>query len=211
MDCSGLPWLDAIKPITEKNLTVKVLCERHNNQLGILDEEATKFFRSLKRIDKIINNLQSDETTLINGNRLELWFLKVFYNMLSSGNVPNMNQAVDKDFAKEDIELLFNNKAFGKECGLWIPKTENNEIILKKEVEFKPLKVDENLCRDGICFTMYGMPLLLRIKPTIFAFEGAYRPSELKFTSTKTKKSITIRITWNDRNSYSSASFTYNS
>jgi hypothetical protein len=86
----GIPGLapDEQRSMPPSALTVKAFCQRHNNALSPVDDEALRFFMSLA---EMTTQLQTPQTSPIhdfrtfNGHDLERWFLKALCGMTAFG------------------------------------------------------------------------------------------------------------------------------
>ncbi|WP_152977964.1 hypothetical protein [Bradyrhizobium pachyrhizi] len=77
---SGLPWQapEATQDLPITKLRANILCERHNNALAPLDQEAGRFFSILAQIEA--NEGRASRRPLIDlvsGTAIEQWMLKV--------------------------------------------------------------------------------------------------------------------------------------
>ena len=68
--------------ISRANLKAKVLCATHNNELGVLDDEAIKLFNSLREHVECLTPAQFQ--VRVDGWKIERWCMKTGHNLLAS-------------------------------------------------------------------------------------------------------------------------------
>ena len=89
----GLDWCsDEAKTIGLSSLVAKILCEKHNSSLSDLDSAALDAFDVLRetvRLNSVRGKLGSNHWSIkrfvIDGKRLERWFLKTLINLSFKG------------------------------------------------------------------------------------------------------------------------------
>lgn len=118
---AGAGWqpADEIKDVSAMSLTVKVLCERHNNSLSPLDAEAARLFRTLRDFDAGFREsvaAPTSEEVIINGADVERWMLKAVAAMALGGVVRTPALRSDTPW----LEVLFGYRDWPAGWGLYV-------------------------------------------------------------------------------------------
>src|SRR5271157_6041085 len=85
----GFPWQGEEMTLPTKDLTSKILCQRHNPALSELDKVGIRFFEKLRaaRVENPLSHtVASSHIYLFRGEMVELWMLKVLYGLIVSKN-----------------------------------------------------------------------------------------------------------------------------
>ena len=189
---SGLPWLkDTEKVLPPNALAAKILCQRHNSALSVLDEMAVRLFDSFNEEGAVESN--SKKLYIFFGNDIERWLLKIFCGIIFSKNMTiadNMNINNHKLW----IETLFGIRDFYNETGLYICRSTGHLFQNLEDIMLKMIARDDEI--SGIGLTLCGYELVLSLKgfPSR-QFDGrefVYRPMELHTTGKKYEKSIIL-------------------
>lgn len=189
---AGLKWQEPktfdIIPI--KGLASKVLCERHNNALGPLDQEIGALAKTIQQFDKSTHPTKGDNTSelkIVSGIDIEHWMLKCLLGMTSSGNIKT------KTMKPECLDLLFEKLNWEKDWGLYFNtniKIFHSDSFLF-EIRINPktkLLLAANIFIRGFPFTLVlGKPG----NPKSF---GEWRPAKIIFENSHCKKEI--RFDW---------------
>ena len=170
------------------SLTSKRLCRHHNEQLSPLDEEGRRFLEPLKRThDEASGEADfSNETFLVDGDRLELWLLKVLCGILTASRaypIPN-----------EWIEILFQRRPFPEGAGLHIfgdPGPAAWYFNLLRVISVRGNRGEV----AGAKFGIGGLALLLAFGTPRFhesGVESIYRPARLQIHKGPNTKELLI-------------------
>jgi hypothetical protein len=82
IDVTGLPWFDGTRTSKASELVANVLCERHNNALSPVDSTIGLFYDALRAFYE-----GREIEAVVDGEHLERWALKVWFGIMSSGNL----------------------------------------------------------------------------------------------------------------------------
>lgn len=196
----GFDW---IKPGTEGSYTpeafqAKVLCKRHNESLGKLDEEGLRFFQTIRAITTRFDS--APDFTLFNGCDLERWMLKVAFGFLRSGRC-QLKQGVlvkidhinERHLARLIYPSYWNRKRLE---GLYI-----RQVAYRSEstVGFQPMFLNTQTFA-GALINIWGMEFVLGYCDAIQNHpnfkELVYRPVQITFNKQGNKKEI--GLFWSD-------------
>lgn len=114
---SGMPWVPngGLKRVSSASLNGKMLCERHNHALSLLDAVAAEYFRFF------IAEWSGDtiEVFLARGYDLERWLLKMLCGLISSGNATLEGKRLSTwTPPSEWLEILFGSSDVEAPAGL---------------------------------------------------------------------------------------------
>lgn len=124
----GLAWLPGeAKELPVAALASRILCERHNNRLTELDDQAGHLFRILWEYqDAIAREPRGLHLfSLFDGPTVERWLLKTFWGAAASGTISSATGAVVRSIdSKADnealAEILFRNAPWTGTGGLHV-------------------------------------------------------------------------------------------
>ena len=117
----GLPWALG-KMIQARSVTGKILCDRHNSGLSILDQEAKRFMPAIQALFLIEGGPRGRHA--FDGTLIERWMLKVLCGAAYSGNL-----VMDKPGAPSPknhppplplLEVIYGLKPLGSGGGLYV-------------------------------------------------------------------------------------------
>jgi hypothetical protein len=206
---SGFPWLyKKEKPKwSTANFTAKVLCERHNNCLSPLDQEATRFFRSLK-IASDTSLWGEKNLFLFNGNDIERWMLKTLYGCLYAKVLQaNPREKIRiVDFTSDHLDLLFDKRDWQERQGLFVRTEVGYDVTHRNLISCGPVINNAKSTIHGMLFNMRGHNLLLSTAP-INVEDAIYRPKQIVFEKDANQK--IIKFSWNDARFNKVAKFTW--
>jgi hypothetical protein len=122
----GVPWLapGERKIVGSENLTVKILCIRHNSALSPLDQVAGQFFKKLRVIhaDLLRRSLSLKRSlVIISREALELWMLKLACGLFYSKNAAmgGMRLINDHEIDEALVEEAFLRGRAGREDAVY--------------------------------------------------------------------------------------------
>jgi hypothetical protein len=174
---SGFPWQKPDEPqeVGIHALTSKILCSHHNSQLSPLDETGKEFLSALKSIfdEALANENYAHEDFSIDGNKLELWLLKILCGVfVVSGTVK---------VPERWIEILFQREPFAEGSGMHIFGAPGSagwffNLVRIISVGNKSGKI------SGAKFGIGGLAFLLAFGKPQFSEEGVqsfYRPRRI--------------------------------
>ncbi len=123
LDATGFHWLNdgEAMPLSPKSMSAKVLCQRHNEALSPLDTVASRFFRTLERVEPRRLATLDQRLFIFNGHDLERWMLKI---LCGCGAAPilRMPGGPPRQF-RPDLEVLqhlFGPKVMENGSGLYV-------------------------------------------------------------------------------------------
>lgn len=175
---SGFPWQESDEPmeIGIGALTSKILCRHHNSKLSPLDETGMQFVRALKSsFDEAVGDGDfGDEVFPIDGDKLELWLLKILCGVLAVfGTV---------EVPKGWIEVLFQKEPFPEGSGMHVFGEAGSSVSwffnLVRVIAVQDKKSDI----AGAKFGIGGLALLLVFGKPLFWEDGIqslYRPRSI--------------------------------
>lgn len=80
---------DTAQSIGIGSLVAKVLCVKHNTAMSEFDDAGNQLFTAMTRMDATAGKIGKKlETSIVNGDDLERWMLKILCGGLFSGNIP---------------------------------------------------------------------------------------------------------------------------
>ncbi len=174
---SGFPWQKSHEPseIGISALASRILCSHHNSDLSPLDEAGSKFLRALKSsFDEAFRDGDfAHEVFFIDGDKLELWLLKVLCGIFKACSPVEVPQRW--------IEILFQRQPFPEGCGMHIfgePGSSGWFFNLLRVISVRDKKGD----LAGAKFGIGGLAFLLAFGRPLFSEEGIqslYRPKSI--------------------------------
>jgi len=112
----GLPWLTESRWLTKSAMVARVLCERHNNALSVLDDE-------IGRLHDVLHGAHQGGDVGIHdfdGEDLERWALKVLLGLGASGNLLLNGQRERMETIPElHLRILFGDDEIPEWCGFY--------------------------------------------------------------------------------------------
>jgi hypothetical protein len=199
----GLPWFNPGKGkrLSVDNLTSKILCKRHNENLSPLDHEAGIFFRELTAALSILDRKSSSKKSnfrLVSGAALELWLLKTACGLYFSTAAAKDGERLAKTHSidLEKIKRAFFDGVWDDRAGLYFTGQTGSILTFKPGLQLAPL-TRENVF-GGIRVALRGMELDLFFD-TSSTNSGewsalTHRPSELIFE--KGGRDQRLVLTW---------------
>jgi len=170
----GFPWSgptpEAQKIVGISSLTANILCDRHNSSLTILDANAGKFMRILKRINhdlgNSVPNIPHEMNYLVSGEILECWTLKVLLGMFFSNNVVGPDgRPLIKTFPVDmcrAIRALY-EASWDEKCGLYLATLTGEQINLDLSLGVQALCGLSKNRTYGAVIGIYGLSFNIAI------------------------------------------------
>lgn len=187
LEFTGLPWL---KPgetqiFSPSSMTVKVLCEAHNNALSPIDKLGLRSFRNMRKaVEEIIpiSILSTISHTLISGTALEFWGLKCLLGMYfggiaaAEGKPINNQRSIDRDLLRNIMET----RSFPPDCGLYVMTSART---YQSRISVGPLSTDTQVI--GLYLQLYTFEFHIIFDPTgvnfdMFKRNAIFRPQFLR-------------------------------
>jgi len=196
----GLPWIEPkkIKKIGINSLTSNILCSKHNSDLSDYDSEILKLFKAFDEIDKHFNgsiNLNINEV-IIDGDKIEKWMLKACVGMIASKQISNNHQR--QEIINKDIylDILFDNKIFPNNWGLYFKIPENKTIHKFNGYSFLPKTANNELKSVEFWINNFIFNFVLG-EPDNQEEWGIYRINKIIFKNGNESK--IIKFNWDDK------------
>jgi hypothetical protein len=191
----GFKWcLNEPRKIPLKTLASKILCKKHNSALSDLDAAALAAFEAIRenvRLSEVRNGVQAKNwrvvRLLIDGMRLERWFLKTLINFGYQGEwcIGPDSKSVGEP-SKELVEIAFGRRKFENGAGLYIAGHAGEKVDSMDRVNFMP-QTDGQTVVAGV-FNFRGHRFRLNLLPMRF---DMYGPSNLfHYTDAKLKSLV---------------------
>ncbi len=188
----GIPGLapDEQRSMPPSALTVKAFCQRHNNALSPVDDEALRFFMSLA---EMTTQLQTPQTSPVhdfrtfNGHDLERWFLKALCGMTAFGASRLFTDLpVTVDLEREWIEMLFGLSLFTDRRGLYCPGTLGKITYGRLGFSLDPLRKGVSLVGlstefQGLAFNLSALGDIQLFRPPALHFSNGVAEKGLLF------------------------------
>lgn len=176
---------------SHKSLCSKILCQKHNSSLALLDDEALRFFSLLRNI-----SLNKETITLhrINGKLIERWFLKTFLGLLAAKQIkiniePNRHEKL--------INILFGSQSWDENTGLYFVFPENRFEI---DISLGNSIIAQNCYLFRICNLHFALTTEnVSVKDILPSYKSGYRSKGLTFQQ-HADLSIEINFQWNEEN-----------
>lgn len=188
----GLPWLKQgeSKIVSGNALTASVLCRHHNSLLADFDSEAAKLISHLKLIDSKETAIELEQVPsklIVDGLKLEKWFLKTFCAVTASGNyLIDGNSYGSLPVSEYSVDLLYTNAPWKVGIGLYIDWSSKTRVDAYKGIGFDPVTARSGTHATivGIDVHFWGFPLrgLFAVYENDHPLEG-YRPRGISFVN----------------------------
>lgn len=178
----GFKWcLNEPKSIGLSNLVAKILCKNHNSGLSDVDSaalQAFKVFREAIRLNQVREKLKREPTCwnvkrmVIDGPRLERWFLKTLINLSFNGEWPiGADSHANGSPSRELVEIAFGLRQFANGAGLYVAGRAGEQIDSMDRVNFTPMTDNDNRLVAGR-FNFRGYTFFLCLIPKMFDMLG---------------------------------------
>jgi hypothetical protein len=165
----GFPWCkDEFVTVGINSITRKCLCEKHNNDLSVVDDEGIKFFNTLDEIASLtIPDNKSTKRININidGYLIERWFLKTLINLsyksyLQIGKLGELPGWPHIDL----VHVVYGITNFTDYLGLYTLVLDGDKSPSYGNIEVSPFVNKEGFIGGGI-FYFRGINFFLSLHP----------------------------------------------
>ena len=170
----GFNWCkDAARTVGIESLTAKILCQRHNNSLSSLDEEASALFDAIREWCKRENarantsplSRISRPPTNVNARLLERWFLKTLLNLSLSRQYYIGVYGEELGVVPLDlVEICYGIRPFEGAAGMYGAAHAGMIVAFDDTLRFAPLLRDERVL--GGFFEFRGFRFFLSLMPS---------------------------------------------
>lgn len=169
----GFPWCkEEPVEIGLINLTAKILCEKHNNDLSPLDDAAKASAEALRAADelndtrkKIKPKTWTVKTFKINGRLMERWFLKTLINIACNRELPiGSDSETPGRPSPRLVRIAFEKEEFTGKAGLYLIGSVGMKLTMEDRVQCMTL-VSESKRVHGALFGFRGIGFLLSLEP----------------------------------------------
>lgn len=218
INVQGFSWcLEKPVSVGLTNLTRKILCTKHNNELAIADSAATSAIKAFEEAIKL-NNFRtryrktdwSRKDFTINGYELESWFLKTLINITFKSEKLIGSRATQPGTPpKELVEIAFQRRRFEPPAGLYTIPSAGETSALDGRIRVTVMSRHEPATL-GAVFLFSGLRYFLYLNkdlrpgpenfrshndPVVSQTPFLYRLRKVKFP-VHGRVSITISIRW---------------
>jgi hypothetical protein len=176
----GFPWCaDKPKKIGLANLVAKILCKKHNSALSDVDaaaKNAFDAFRESVRLNNVRQRLKRQpmwnvKRLVIDGPRLERWFLKTLINLSFGGRwVIGPGTHLAGSVSQTLVEVAFGLRQFQNGAGLYVSARKGDQVDSMDRVGATPMTYGEHLCAGR--FNFRGFNFFLNLTPQKFQMDG---------------------------------------
>ena len=176
----GFSWcLKEPKAIGLGSLVAKILCEKHNNDLGELDSAAKDsfdVFREAVRLNHVRQKLKRPpiwniRRLTIDGPRLERWFLKTLINLSFGGQwTIGLGSHAAGSVSSSLVKIAFGRREFENGAGMYTIARAGQQMDSMDRVNFTPLTQANNL--NAARFNFRGLTFFLNLLPEKFETHG---------------------------------------
>ncbi len=137
----GFRWGDKAGTASADAASANILCVHHNERLGVLDDDAGRFFKYLQSVMASIYQVPGGaqkatmRTHTIDGYMLERWLLKMMAGRLASGHVFHEGRQRKIVIEKDLLKVLFGKTRLVRPNGLYFAtKIVEQKVALAPEV-----------------------------------------------------------------------------
>lgn len=167
---TGIPWLSGqTKSIPLNSFVSKILCEFHNNTLGLdVDKAGASAFRNITKIDKLLAAVKKSDPQrtipiVVDGLLLERWFLKSAINLFAAYNKTavwfNGNAPITSP--EYLVQHVFGTPTLKYPQGLYsYAGKEGQKVIIDRGVEYIPV-YDPSRRYAGATFRLNGLSFII--------------------------------------------------
>jgi len=186
----GLSWTAGKEQSIPPNaLASKILCQRHNSTLSVLDENALRLFKAFDEENAKGSGIKT--LYLFSGNDIERWLIKVFCGLLYSKLI-KYDQDISEDCLRNLINVLLGGDEFKGNCGLYICRELGHFHKGPRGFEVRLIGNHTNI--TGIGFFICGYEFVLSITDRDFRIfdkrKFIHRPMELYTTAENYEKAV---------------------
>jgi len=169
----GFPWCKgAARTVGIESLTAKILCQRHNNSLSNLDEEAGALFDAIREWCRRANIRANTSPfsriarppTVVNARLLERWFLKTLLNLSLSRQYYIGIHGEEQGVVPLDlVQICYGMRPFEGIAGMYGAAHAGMIVASHDTLRFVPLLRDERVM--GGFFEFRGFRFFLSLMP----------------------------------------------
>jgi len=196
----GFSWQTEPKTLFPKALAASyILCKRHNEALGPLDRHATRFYRYLMNVPKLLREpgRKRDHLRMFSGPDLERWMIKALAGLLASGNAVLNGQKIVTTIPPRWLNVLMGrqNPLPGTGLGsMVVPDAEPRDVPTR--IDFRPMFRDpDEPAGAAAWFNGLAFGLVLDYMPDRRGMWAAdYQPHANTFKFTGPSSSVTILL-----------------
>ncbi len=198
----GFPWQGEEMTLPTKNLTSKILCQRHNPALSELDKVGIRFFEKLRaaRVENPLSHtVASSHIYLFRGEMVELWMLKVLYGLIVSKNaLDRTGTLINAALPRNWLGVLFEHEPMPGGWGLYMPGSVSHAF--GSTHPNGALVIYENATLFGFILTLDYLSFILamnnppRERAGTLLENCTYRPDEIEINSRH--RQDTLRLFW---------------
>jgi len=214
----GFSWCKEERKIGVANLTSRVLCEKHNSILSVVDQagiDAVKIIEST--LPPRMRSIETSEVdTYIDGHLFERWLLKTAIN-ISYGGISHIGIGMSGSKKGKPspylLAVIFGELKFSHKLGLYVLSPESQYKFEVGSFHVFPIVKDERI--GGFVFHVRGVDFFLNLNPWhappsmrslgigkatgdhdyVLDTNPAYRCSDLRICNAEYENSI-IRFKW---------------
>lgn len=166
---SGFKWCKGEKKkISIANMTSKILCQHHNNQLSIVDKAGINAIRIFEQcIPEQYRSVKTEpECFVIDGINFERWLLKIAINLAYKGDKHigvAMTHSIPGIPSPYLLQVVFGNMPFTHKMGLYTFQHETGRYFNAGEFSMTPIHQDGAI--GGFIFHIRGFDFFLSLYP----------------------------------------------
>jgi hypothetical protein len=166
---SGFKWCKGEqKKISIANLTSKILCKYHNNQLSVVDKAGINAIRIFEQcIPEQYRSVKTvPEFSVIDGINFERWLLKIAINLTFKGDKHigvGMTNSIPGIPSPYLLQVVFGGMPFTHKMGLYFLHHETARYCNAGEFSMTPIY--QNSAIGGFIFHIRGFDFFLSLYP----------------------------------------------
>jgi hypothetical protein len=189
----GLPgYGNKMQLLPRARMASRMLCQRHNSSLSILDYEGARFKHIIGYFDRGFNSTDPiEEISVFAGEDIERWLLKTVCSMLAAGKFARNGNAILHSVPDKWVKILWGLEEWPTNWGLYAPSkpiayhSDSISIVPRSHPESGEIKV--------VDFEINGIPLTLVLgNPDNPEAWGVYRPRTLVFSQRGVEKYLEL-------------------
>lgn len=165
----GFKWCKGKeRKISIANLTSKVLCEHHNNELSEVDQTGINAIRIFEELipEKYRSNKNPPTCRVIDGINFERWLLKVAINLSYRGEMHIGVGMTDSEPGLPSpylLQVVFGRMRFSHKMGLYTLCYETSEKFEVGKISMTSIHKDQAI--GGFIFHIRGLDFFLSLYP----------------------------------------------
>ncbi len=192
----GMKWIPKgnQKEIAINSLTGKVLCNRHNHALSLLDTTAIQFFKFFtKPWDG-----EKDDILLLSGFELERWMLKMLCGIVASGNATFEKTTEKWQPPQNWLRIMYGTDKIEAPAGLhcitgeYREVTESVQIVpIRSPSSEEPVGLSIVISGIGFIFSMEGIEgTFIKDHLQSERFQTHYRPEAFQLNNGQNRREV---------------------